>query len=260
MDYTDIKVDDFFIEDNYAGEYSEEEYLQMEPVIKAVKAFVRSTHQCVYVIDYARKGFVYVSENIIYLCGHTAREVEQMGYDLYLQHVPEEELTMLAEINESGFAFFNGVPAEERMGCAIKYDFHLINGGKKHLIHHTLTPLVMAPNGHIWLALCTITQSARNTPGNIIMRIEKSPEYYEYSLTKKTWIKKCDVSLTEIERDILHLSTQGYTMKEIAEKLCKSLDTIKTYKRRLFSKLEVKNITEALSFATMTYTDIGRHI
>ena len=100
------------------------------------------------------------------------------------------------------------------------------------------------------LALCTITQSARNTPGNIIMRMEKSPEYYEYSLTKKTWIKKCDVSLTEIERDILHLSTQGYTMKEIAEKLCKSLDTIKTYKRRLFSKLEVKNITEALSFAT----------
>ena len=56
MDYTDIKLDDFFIEDNYVGEYSEEEYLQMEPVIKAVKAFVRSTHQCVYVIDYARKG------------------------------------------------------------------------------------------------------------------------------------------------------------------------------------------------------------
>ena len=114
MDSTNITVDEFFIKDNYVEEYSEEEYRQLEPIIKAVKAFVRSTHQCVYVIDYARKGFVYVSENIIYLCGHTAREVEQMGYDLYLQHVPEEELTMLAEVNESGFSFFNGVPAEER--------------------------------------------------------------------------------------------------------------------------------------------------
>ena len=32
MDYTDIKVDDFFIEDNYAGEYSEEEPLHHNTV------------------------------------------------------------------------------------------------------------------------------------------------------------------------------------------------------------------------------------
>ena len=55
-------------------EYSEEEYRQLEPVIKAVKAFVRSTHQCVYVIDYAKKEFVYVLENISYLCGRSAQE------------------------------------------------------------------------------------------------------------------------------------------------------------------------------------------
>lgn len=249
MDSTDITVDDFFIEDNYAGEYGEDEYRQIEPVVKAVKAFVRSTHQCVYVIDYARKGFVYVSENISYLCGRSAQEVRQMGYGLYLQHVPEKELMMLNEVNKTGFSLFNSIPAEERMGCAIKYDFHLTNGHKKHLIHHTLTPLVMAPNGHIWLALCTITLSARNTPGNIIVRIEKSSEYYEYSLHKKTWIKKCDVALTETEKDILHLSTQGYTMKDIGETLCKSVDTVKACKRKMFAKLGVRNIAEAISFA-----------
>jgi len=56
--------------------------------------------------------------------------------------------------------------------------------------------------------------------------------------------------LTEVERDILRLSSQGYTMNDIADKLCKSIDTIKTYKKRLFAKLEVKSITEALSYAT----------
>lgn len=249
MKDTDITVDDFFIRDNYVGEYTEKEYRQLVPVLKAVKAFVRSTHQCVYVIDYAKKGFVYVSENIIYLCGLSAQEVKEMGYELYLKHVPAKELVMLSEINETGFAFFNSVPPEERMGCAIKYDFHITNGRKTHLIHHTLTPLVMSSNGHIWLALCTMTQSARNTPGKIIMRIEKSAEYYEYSLTKKRWMKKCDVYLTETEKDILHLSTQGYTMKDIADKLCKSLDTIKACKRKMFAKLDVKNIAEAISFA-----------
>ena len=81
------------------------------------------------------------------------------------------------------------------------------------------------------------------------MRIEKSSEYYEYNLTKKRWIRMLDVNLNEMEKDILHLSTQGYTMADIANKLCKSLDTIKACKRVLFAKLEVKNITEAISFA-----------
>lgn len=244
-----IKVDDFFIPDNYVGKYTDKEYQQLEPIIKAVKAFVRSTHQCVYVIDYSRKEFVYVSENIIYLCGRSAREVKEMGYNLYLQHVPLKELAMLAEINETGFALFNNVPLSERMGCAIKYDFHITDGGKMRLIHHTLTPLVMSSNGHIWLALCTMTLSARNTPGKIIMRIEKSSEYYEYNLAEKWWTKMCDVNLSEMEKDILRLSTQGYTMKDIADKLCKSLDTIKACKRVMFAKLDVKNIAEAISFA-----------
>jgi len=58
------------------------------------------------------------------------------------------------------------------------------------------------------------------------------------------------VALTETERDILRLSSQGYTMDEIATMLCKSIDTIKTYKKRLFAKLEVRSIAEALSYAT----------
>ena len=39
-------------------------------------------------------------------------------------------------------------------------------------------------------------------------------------------------------------------MNDIADKLCKSIDTIKACKRALFSKLGVKNIAEALSYAT----------
>lgn len=39
-------------------------------------------------------------------------------------------------------------------------------------------------------------------------------------------------------------------MNDIADKLCKSIDTIKACKRGLFSKFGVKNIAEALSYAT----------
>jgi hypothetical protein len=57
-----------------------------------------------------RRGFLYVSDNPLFLCGHTADEVLRMGYAFYLSHVPEEELPMLTELNRAGFRAFDDVP------------------------------------------------------------------------------------------------------------------------------------------------------
>ncbi|MDE5825767.1 MAG: helix-turn-helix transcriptional regulator, partial [Lachnospiraceae bacterium] len=117
------------------------------------------------------------------------------------------------------------------------------------LIHHILTPLALTQNGKIWLALCTVSMSSRNTPGHIIMKKENCKEYHEYDLIRHKWILKEEKVLSETERDVLWLSTQGYTMNDIADKLCKSVDTIKSCKRALFTRLGVKNIAEALYHA-----------
>ena len=64
------------------------------------------------------------------------------------------------------------------------------------------------------------------------------------------WEKKEGITLSETARDVLRLSAQGYTMNDIADRLCKSVDTIKACKRNLFAKLGVKNIAEALFHVT----------
>lgn len=53
------------------------------------------------------------------------------------------------------------------------------------------------------------------------------------------------------EKYVLLLCSQGLTMNEIADKMCRSIDTIKFYRRNLFEKIGTKNITEALTFATI---------
>ena len=157
---------------------------------------------------------------------------------------------MLLEINKKEFDLFNEIPFSERLDYTISYDFHIIHGRNRRLVNHHLTPMVLTKDGRIWLALCTISMSARSTPGHIIMKKSGSKSYYEYSLDKHKWITKEGITLSERERDVLTLSAQGYTMNDIADKLCKSIDTIKACKRALFSKLGVKNIAEALSYAT----------
>lgn len=242
-------IGDFFLVSNSVYNITEEDYQKIHILVSAAKAFARSTHQCVYVIDYFKQNFLYVSENLAYWCGQDSDKIKNAGYQFYLDYVPEKEQQMLLEINKKGFDLFNEIPLAERLDYTISYDFHIIHGRKLRLVNHHLTPMVLK-DGRIWLALCTISMSARNTPGHIIMKKYDSKSYYEYALEKHKWIKKEGITLSEAERDVLILSAQGYTMNDIADKLCKSVDTIKAYKRALFSKLEVKNIAEALSYAT----------
>lgn len=243
-------VGDFFIASNSVNNITDEDYQKINLLVSAAKAFARSTHQCVYIIDYFKQNFLYVSENLVYWCGQTSDKIKDFGYKFYLDYVPDKEQQMLLEINKKGFELFNKISISERLDYTISYDFHIIHGRKLKLVNHHLTPMVLTKGGRIWLALCTISMSARNSPGNIIMKKSGSKSYYEYCLDTHVWIKKYGITLSETERDVLTLSAQGYTMNDIADRLCKSVDTIKACKRALFSKLEVKNIAEALSYAT----------
>lgn len=243
-------VNNFFIASNSVYNITDKDYQKIDLLVNAAKAFARSTHQCVYIIDYFKQNFLYVSENLAYWCGQPAEKIRDFGYKFYLDYVPEKEQQMLLEINKKGFNLFNEIPIAERPDYTISYDFHIRHGKKLRLVNHHLTPIVLTKDGRIWLALCTLSMSARNTPGYIILKKSGSKAYYEYSLDKHKWIKKEGITLSEAERDVLTLSAQGYTMNDIAEKLCKSVDTIKACKRALFAKLDVKNIAEALSYAT----------
>jgi len=55
--------------------------------------------------------------------------------------------------------------------------------------------------------------------------------------------------LSKREREILQLISQGYTNREIGERLYLALNTIKGYNRNLFQKLNAKNRTEAVANA-----------
>lgn len=55
--------------------------------------------------------------------------------------------------------------------------------------------------------------------------------------------------LSEREREVLDLLSQGLMYKEIAEKLGISFETVRTYIRRIYEKLQVRTRTEAVAKA-----------
>lgn len=113
-----------------------------------------------------------------------------------------------------------------------------------------MTPFALADDGKLWLAMYVVSLSSHSEPGHIQLCKKGAPTYWEYSLEHHCWIVKESVKLRQQEKQVLILSAQGYTVAQIANKMCRSVDTIKTYKRHMFERLGTRSITEALTLVT----------
>lgn len=244
-------INDFFSLRNTVNNLSNDEFKKTANYLEPVKAFARTTYKSIYIIDYQKKGFEYVSDNPLFLCGHTAEEVKEMGYAFYFKYVIKADLDLLLKINTIGFDFYDKIPVEERIFHTISYDFHLKNqDGKTILINQKLTPMFLNNEGKIWKAICLISLSNEQESGNIKIYKKGDNKIFKYDLEGDFWKKTEKIKLSNREKEVLHFSIRGYTIGEIAETIFVSPDTVKFHRRNLFKKLEVANISEAISFAT----------
>lgn len=245
-----ISKESFFIKENEITHIPDEYYAPMKMYVQFLDAFARCTYQSIYVIDYYKKNFLYVSDNPLFLCGKPADEVQKMGYEFYLHQVPESDLPMLLEINRVGFTFAKEILPGNKLEYTLSYDFQIRQPeGRNVLINHKITPLFLTDDGKIWLALCTASLSSHSKSGNIEAIRKGFNVRWKYSLEKHRWSESMGIELKDHEKEVLFLSAQGFTMSEISERMFKSLDTIKGYKRQIFEKLAVENITEAVKMA-----------
>ncbi|WP_223607149.1 response regulator transcription factor [Chryseobacterium sp. OSA05B] len=243
------EINRFFNDKNDVRNDADIDRSQVGDYLEAIKAFSRLTYQSLYVIDYQTRGFDYVSGNPLFLCGKSSEEVKALGYAFYFQNVNPEDVELLIKINEAGFEFYENIPVNERKLYSISYDFYLINGKKNILVNHKLTPMFLTEEGQIWKALCIVSLSNSTTSGNIVISKEGSEEVWKYDVVTKRWEKEEKIKLSQREHEILSLYASGLTINEIGEKLFISADTVKFHRKKLFDKIGVNNIAEALSYA-----------
>ena len=245
---SDKRANYFFYHGNAV--HGEPDYGLADTFLRTAEAFANTTYQSVYIIDYFRKNFLYVSTNPLFLCGMSAESVKNEGYQFYIDHVPSDEVDMLLEINKAGFSFINDIPLEEKRKYTISYDFHLVNGREKILITHKLTALACQTDGAVWLGLSVVSLSSHSDAGHVTMHCRDKSEFWEYDLSGHTWQKRAAPALNETDKAIIILSSQGLTINAIAERVHLAADSVKTARRRLYVKLGVSNISEAISYAT----------
>lgn len=243
-------INGFFRPINSQMEISGCDYDKTEICITMANALSRNTNHSLYIIDYSRKNFLYVSPNPLFLCGRSPEEVQQKGYAFYFDVVPSDEINRLMEINEAGFRFYYDQPIEKRLDLSIEYNFHIRTSEKhSHLIHHKLTPVMLSEKGDIWLALCTVSLSPEKALGEVLITDHTCTDRYVYSFEGRRWRKQPELILSDREKEILQLSVKGMSNTEIGETLFIDANTVKFHKKKLFEKLHAENITEAVGIA-----------
>ncbi|MBN1183695.1 MAG: response regulator transcription factor [Bacteroidales bacterium] len=244
------RINDFFKPVKGFSNSKELDYKQTDALLEASIILSKVLNLSIYVVDYYKKEFAYVSEHPLFLCGYDREKVKTMGYNYFEKIVIAEDLNMLLEINEKGFDFFYNLPINRRTHCFISYDFRVkYKNGNIFLVNHKLVPFHILTSGEMWLAVCLVSLSVNLKPGNVYIQMLNEPVKYIYSFKQKKFNLQDPIILPDNEKTILKLSALGYTSKEIADRLCKDLNTVKFHKSNIFKKLEVRNITEAIDFA-----------
>lgn len=246
-----IQIEDFFQPVGFVDITGAPGSSSIQDCIGFANAFSLSTYQSLYIIDYSNRGFAYVSDNPLFLCGNKPEEVRNMGYAFYFNYIPPKDLEMLLEINSIGFKFFNEMPVEIRKNFCISYDFHLVRRkGHEVLVNHKLTPLLLDSNSNIWLALCAVSLSSSSEAGNVVVRELGCDKFFRFDLNSKSWKSQYHPKLSKSETEILMTISQGHTVEQIADMFKISPSTVKFHGRNILRKFSVRNISESLSFAT----------
>ena len=227
-------------------------YKDLHPYVESAKALARLTYKSLYIIDYNKLNFLYISSNPLFLCGESVNEVMSEGYQFYYRHVPEEDLAFLQRVNQAGFEFFKGIAIAERTEYTISYNFRIIPSESKEpiLINHQLTPLRLDATGKIWLSLCLVSLAHTREVGEAYISAVNSNKRWRLSAKTGRWGQMEDLTLNEQEKAVISLAHQGLSVGEIAQIIHRSEDSVKGYRKALFQKLGVSNISEAIAVAT----------
>lgn len=230
---------------NYITQINEKIYKDIHTYLEILDASARLTNNCNYLIDFYRGEVLYMSYNPLFLCGVEASDIKLLGSTFNKKFVSEKENKMITELIGTWLYFIEKQPIKDRKLFTIRYDYYL---GKK-LINVSMTPAFLCENGKPWIVICNAKLSTHSHSGNGVIYKYNSPQIWEYSFISKKWKENEIVTLTEMEQQIIRFSIQGKKEDDICKLIFRSKDGLKSIKKKMFYKMDVQNITEAVSFA-----------
>jgi DNA-binding CsgD family transcriptional regulator len=225
----------------------------IEAMIAQCDAVSCLINQSVYLVDYIRQKFLYVSPHPLFLCGYTAEEVKAMGFSFLEKILPSDDMQMFSEIYKMFWQFTNGCTPEEKSNLRGSYDIRIRHkNGDIILVNKKIAPLLFTEDGHAWIGMGIVTPSPSKEPYYMGVLKNKS-QYVRYDFDKKKFVPYIPKKLTKREEEVLRLVMQGYSEVEISNKLNISVITVRHHRHNAQKKLGVNTLANAVGKVNLVF-------
>lgn len=215
-------------------------------VIQTVDAIARINNQSCFVIDFDNHELLYRSEQLVYIDEATLKDKRRECANPYWSLISEETLEKLLMIKNYYPEVDERFSLEEYANHVNTIDYPIILRNHELFINQKFTPLQMRSDAITKIGMFTINYSNKKNIESTI--ITPSGKRFIFDFAQKRYQEyDLGITLTLVEKAILHRARQGMTNEEIAKNLFISVNTVKTHRMRIFKKLQVETITEALT-------------
>jgi DNA-binding CsgD family transcriptional regulator len=219
-----------------------------ESQIETFKLISTITNGSVYVTDFHKQCFLFVSNHDLFLSGFSPDDVLKMGYDFFSKIVHPNDLQLFIDIHCAILHYLSESDSEQQEIDYFAFNIRLLNHGLPLMVYHKMTPVFI--HGFARMAVCHLSSSVIHKSGNLEIYFIDRKKRSSYSFKKQQWQSQEQLRLTNREKDILKLARQGKCNKEIADILHVSEKTIRNIETTLYEKLNVHSMCEAIIYAT----------
>lgn len=228
----------------------EPDYSAILKEVEILNLLTDMSSQSICIIDFYKHNYFYISKNHLFNCGYTYEEAKGLGEKFPELIIYKEDIKNQLNMKDAACTFFSLLSKEDLEKTSIFSTHRLVHkNGNVFSISNQYKPFRFDDKGKMWMAIGISTLSTKNHRIESYIEMRDTNERFIFDPQKQIFTLAHNMSLTVKEQEILALSAQGYTSKDIATEKKVSLNTIKFHKQNILVKLNVQNISEAILYA-----------
>lgn len=237
----------FFIPDD-SDEFPKDRYDDMDSIVNVLNATERLTFSSMFVIDFTQSRVAYRTRKLMFFDDATLDDFQRESTIPYWRIAQDDDFKEMLMAKDAYLNLIKELDPEQRNCQTCVIDYRVKLKSRTYMVCQKFTPLKLDADGRLLFGLFCITSSSHKSSGHIAVFGNGFRYVYDFD-GKQFYRFEKKIDLTPAEKDILIMASKGLTTEEIAYDLNKSVNTVKTHKRRIFERLQVTSMNEAVVYA-----------